>query len=71
MSLTCTCTSGPRCDTCRPPCQWVVSHLGEVPVRCGDQFATFFGTLPVCLDHYEFSRLDTDDGVFVNTAGVW
>lgn len=47
----------------KPPCQWIVEHIGEMPVRCGEEyFAHLAPDLPVCVDHWQFSRLH---------AGVW
>jgi hypothetical protein len=68
----CTCTTGPECSRCRPPCRWVTSHLGEIAVRCGDTYFTHLSVdLPVCVDHFQYSRLDADDELFVNLAGAW
>jgi hypothetical protein len=40
------------------PCQWIVSHLEEVPVRCGDDYyANLSIDFPVCASHWEFHML--------------
>lgn len=54
----CTCTTGPGCSACRPPCQWIVSHLGEIPALCGDSFYTHINVdLAVCASHFEYWML--------------
>lgn len=56
-AATCTCTTWGTCPVCRPPCQWVTHHLGEIPVRCGDDYFATVGTLPVCCDHFQFVQI--------------
>lgn len=59
---TCTCTTLGNCPLCRPPCMWVTGHLWEVPIRCGDLYFTHLTVnLPVCVSHYEYSRLHAMD----------
>lgn len=65
MTASCTCTTFGRCEVCRPPCMWVVAHLEEVPVRCGDDHFGFVGNLPVCLDHLQFYLLHQAEGASV------
>lgn len=45
------------------PCQWVVNHLGEIPVRCGDDHFAYLGSLSVCLDHFQFDLLHRTEAV--------
>ena len=56
-TATCTCTTWGNCPVCRPPCQWIVGHLHEVPVRCGDDHFATVGTTSVCMDHFQFYLL--------------